>query len=99
MRRARGTGLGAPKGTPADIVDKLNKEINAALADPKIKARLVDFGGTVLTVWSCRFREVFIADGNREVGQGGEVRGPQAGVIQAGRSIFPVLRMFPCTRR
>ena len=40
-------GIGAPKGTSADIVDKLNKETNAALADPKIKARLADFGGTV----------------------------------------------------
>jgi tripartite-type tricarboxylate transporter receptor subunit TctC len=38
-------GLGVPKGTPAEIVDKLNKEINAALADPKIKARLADMGG------------------------------------------------------
>ena len=34
--------------SPAEIVDKLNKEINAALADPKIKARLADLGGTVL---------------------------------------------------
>ena len=41
-------GLGAPKNTPAEIVDKLNKEINAALADPKIKARLADLGGTPL---------------------------------------------------
>jgi tripartite-type tricarboxylate transporter receptor subunit TctC len=41
-------GIGAPKNTPAEIVDKLNKEINAALADPKIKGRLVDLGGTVL---------------------------------------------------
>jgi tripartite-type tricarboxylate transporter receptor subunit TctC len=37
-------GIGAPKGTPAEIVDKLNKEINAALADPKIKERLADLG-------------------------------------------------------
>jgi len=37
-------GIGAPKKTPADIVDKLNKEINAALADPKIKERLADLG-------------------------------------------------------
>ena len=42
-------GIGAPKDTPAEIVDKLNKEINAALADPKIKARLADLGGTALT--------------------------------------------------
>src|SRR5207302_3926446 len=41
-------GAGVPKGTPAGIVDKLNKEINAGLADPKIKARLAEFGGTVL---------------------------------------------------
>jgi tripartite-type tricarboxylate transporter receptor subunit TctC len=41
-------GLGAPKNTPAEIVEKLNKEINAALADPKMKARIADLGGTVL---------------------------------------------------
>ena len=41
-------GIGAPKNTPAEIVDKLNKEINAGLADPKLKARLADLGGTVL---------------------------------------------------
>jgi tripartite-type tricarboxylate transporter receptor subunit TctC len=41
-------GVGAPKATPTEIVEKLNKEINAALADPKIKARLADLGGTVL---------------------------------------------------
>ena len=39
-------GLAAPKSTPAEIIDKLNKEINAGLADPKIKARLADLGGT-----------------------------------------------------
>jgi tripartite-type tricarboxylate transporter receptor subunit TctC len=41
-------GVGAPKTTPAEIVDKLNKEINAGLADPKLRARLADLGGTVL---------------------------------------------------
>jgi len=40
-------GVGAPRNTPAEIIDKLNKEINAGLADPKIKARLADLGGTV----------------------------------------------------
>jgi tripartite-type tricarboxylate transporter receptor subunit TctC len=39
-------GIGAPRNTPADIVDKLNNEINAALADPTTKARLADLGGT-----------------------------------------------------
>jgi tripartite-type tricarboxylate transporter receptor subunit TctC len=42
-------GVGAPKNTPADIVEKLNNEVNAALADPRIKARLADLGGMVLS--------------------------------------------------
>ncbi len=41
-------GVAAPKNTPAEIIEKLNKDINAGLADPKIKARLADLGGTVL---------------------------------------------------
>jgi len=41
-------GLGAPKATPAEIVNKLNKEVNTALDDPKMKARLADLGGTPL---------------------------------------------------
>ena len=41
-------GLGTPKNTPAEIVDKLNKGINAALADDKLKGRLADLSGTVL---------------------------------------------------
>jgi tripartite-type tricarboxylate transporter receptor subunit TctC len=41
-------GVGGPRNTPAEIIDKLNREINAALADPKMKARLADLGGTGL---------------------------------------------------
>jgi tripartite-type tricarboxylate transporter receptor subunit TctC len=41
-------GVGAPRNTPAEIVDRLNREINAGLAEPKIKARLADLGGTTL---------------------------------------------------
>ena len=41
-------GVVAPKHTPADVVEKLNREINGGLADPKLKARLGDFGGTLL---------------------------------------------------
>ena len=41
-------GVGVPKNTPIEIVDKLNQEINAALADPKMKSRLTDLGSTVL---------------------------------------------------
>jgi tripartite-type tricarboxylate transporter receptor subunit TctC len=40
-------GLGAPRNTPAEIIDKLNKEINAGLADPRMKARIADFGYAV----------------------------------------------------
>ena len=41
-------GIGAPKGTPREIVEKLNAAVNAGLADPKLKARLADLGGSVL---------------------------------------------------
>jgi len=42
-------GIGAPKDSPAEAIEKLNKEINAALADPKFKARLADLGGTPIS--------------------------------------------------
>jgi tripartite-type tricarboxylate transporter receptor subunit TctC len=42
-------GIGAPRNTPAEIIDKLNNEINAALADPNMKARLGDLGGVVIS--------------------------------------------------
>jgi tripartite-type tricarboxylate transporter receptor subunit TctC len=54
-------GIGAPKNTPAEIVAKLNTEVNAALADPKIKARLADLGGDVLALSPAGFGK-FIAD-------------------------------------
>jgi len=41
-------GIVAPRNTPSEIVDRLNREINTGLADPKVKAQLADFGGTVL---------------------------------------------------
>jgi tripartite-type tricarboxylate transporter receptor subunit TctC len=49
------TGVGASKSTPAEIVDKLNKEINAALADPKMKARFAELGATALPGSSADF--------------------------------------------
>jgi tripartite-type tricarboxylate transporter receptor subunit TctC len=61
-------GVGAPKATPTDIVDKLNKGINAALADPKIKARLADLGGTVLAGSPADFGK-FIADETEKWGK------------------------------
>jgi tripartite-type tricarboxylate transporter receptor subunit TctC len=55
-------GLVAPKATPADVVDRLNREINAGLADPKLKGRLTtDLGGAVLSLSPAEFGK-FIAD-------------------------------------
>jgi tripartite-type tricarboxylate transporter receptor subunit TctC len=54
-------GIGAPKNTPAEIIDKLNKEINAGLADPKLKARLADLGSSPFAGSPSDFRK-FIAD-------------------------------------
>jgi len=54
-------GLRAPKSTPAEIVEKLNREINAGLTDPKIKERLADLGGTLLSVSPADFGKL-IAD-------------------------------------
>jgi tripartite-type tricarboxylate transporter receptor subunit TctC len=61
-------GIGAPKNTSADIVDKLNREINAGLADPKIKAHLADLGGTVLALSPAEF-EKLIADDTKKWGK------------------------------
>jgi tripartite-type tricarboxylate transporter receptor subunit TctC len=48
-------GIGAPKGTPAEIIDKLNQEINGAIGDPKIRARLSDFGGVPIAMTPAAF--------------------------------------------
>jgi tripartite-type tricarboxylate transporter receptor subunit TctC len=55
-------GLGAPRGTPADIIEKLNRETNAALADPRIKARLAEFGGAPLIGSSANFGTLIAAE-------------------------------------
>jgi tripartite-type tricarboxylate transporter receptor subunit TctC len=51
-------GLGAPRNTPAEIVDKLNREINAALADPKIQTRFADLGGTPLALSPAEYGKI-----------------------------------------
>ena len=56
-------GVGVPKATPVEIIDKLNREINAALADPKIESRLADLGGTPLAGSPADFAKL-IADGS-----------------------------------
>jgi tripartite-type tricarboxylate transporter receptor subunit TctC len=55
-------GVGAPKTTPAAIIDKLNSEINAALADPTIKARLADLGATVLAGSPADFGKLIVSE-------------------------------------
>jgi tripartite-type tricarboxylate transporter receptor subunit TctC len=73
-------GVGVPKKTPAEIIEKLNKEINGALADPKMTARITDLGATVLAGTPAEFGKL-IADETEKWGQGGEVRGYQGGLI------------------
>jgi tripartite-type tricarboxylate transporter receptor subunit TctC len=58
-------GFGAPRGTPADIIDKLNKEINAGLADPRIKARLAEFGGTALPGSPADFGKLLVEESEK----------------------------------
>jgi tripartite-type tricarboxylate transporter receptor subunit TctC len=55
-------GMIAPKNTPAEIIDKLNKEINAGLADPTMKSRLADLGSTVLALSPADFGKLIAAD-------------------------------------
>ncbi len=55
-------GLGAPKATPAEVIDKLNKEVNAALADPKLRARLAEIGGTPLAGSPADFGKLIVDD-------------------------------------
>jgi len=61
-------GLGAPKNTPAEIVDKLNKEINAALIDARMKARFAEIGGAALAGSPAEFGR-FIADETEKWGK------------------------------
>jgi tripartite-type tricarboxylate transporter receptor subunit TctC len=62
------SGIGAPKNTPAELIAKLNKEINAALADAEFKARLADFGSTPLPMTPAAFGK-FIADETEKWGR------------------------------
>ena len=61
-------GIGAPKNTPVEIIEKLNREINAGLADPKIKARLADIGTTPFAGSSADFGK-FIAEETEKWGK------------------------------
>ena len=55
-------GIGAPKGTPPEIIERLNREINAALADPKIKGRLADLGSIPTPMSPADFKKLIVAE-------------------------------------
>jgi tripartite-type tricarboxylate transporter receptor subunit TctC len=57
-----GGGIGAPKGTPVEIIDKLNREINAFLVDPKIKSRFAEFGLTPDPLSPADFGALIVAE-------------------------------------
>jgi tripartite-type tricarboxylate transporter receptor subunit TctC len=61
-------GVGAPKNTSAEIIDKLNREVNATLADPRVKARFADLGGMALAGSPAEFGR-FIADETEKWGK------------------------------
>ena len=74
-------GVGAPKNTPAEIIDMLNKEISAALADPKMKARLADLGFTPLVLSRADFGKL-IAEETEKWAKVIKFAGIKAGVIR-----------------
>ena len=55
-------GIGAPKNTPADIIDALNREINAALAEPAVQARITDLGGLVLALSPSAYASLIVQE-------------------------------------
>ncbi len=59
------SGIGAPRNTPTEIIDLLNREVNAALADPKIKDRLENLGSPVLVMSPAEFRKLIAAETER----------------------------------
>jgi len=61
-------GVGAPRGTPVEIIDRLNKEINMALADPKLKTRFADLGGIAIAGSPADFGKL-IADETEKLGR------------------------------
>ena len=61
-------GIGAPRGTPTEIVERLNREINAGLADPKIRARLAELGSSAFATSPAEYAK-FIADETERLGK------------------------------
>jgi tripartite-type tricarboxylate transporter receptor subunit TctC len=55
-------GVGAPAGTPPEVIERLNREINAGLLNPGIKARLAEVGTTPMAITAAEFGELVAAD-------------------------------------
>jgi hypothetical protein len=77
LKASAARSIGTPANTPVEIIDRLNREINAAFADPAMKARLLDTGGSAPPRLARRFRAID-GRGNGEVGQGDQGLQPQA---------------------
>ena len=100
------TGIGVPRNTPAEIIGRLNQAINAAFADPKMKARLADTGGAALPGLPADFRQA-ARRRDREMGQGDQVLRHQAELTahqpesafgsQSARPGFALKSPFPAT--
>jgi tripartite-type tricarboxylate transporter receptor subunit TctC len=90
-------GIGAPKNTPAEIIDALNREINAALADPKMQARFADLGGQVLALMPSEYaRRIALLENtsstparHRSQSQGAQGRHQSRSRYAAQRARFP----------
>jgi tripartite-type tricarboxylate transporter receptor subunit TctC len=76
-------GIGAPRNTPVEVIDKLNKEINAALADPKMKARLAHLGGAVLALSPADFGKWAKADVDQVAVADAHTYNDEAGTVSA----------------
>jgi len=74
-------GIAAPKGTPSEIIERLNRGINAGLADSAIKTRLADMGGYAAVGLASRLRQAH-RQRNGEVGQGDPRGGHPGGIVQ-----------------
>ena len=72
-------GVGVPRGTPPEIIERLNREVNAGLAQPDIRARLADVGTVPMVLSAADVQSLHRRRGG-EVGQGGKDRGHQAAV-------------------
>jgi tripartite-type tricarboxylate transporter receptor subunit TctC len=59
------SGIGVPRGMPAEIIERLNREINAGLADPTVKARLADVSATPIVMTPAAFGAMMAADAAR----------------------------------